>query len=57
MLEPTNDPSLFGYEIKSCPNAEYYSKHTVNLPTYPLLSIKEAKCIVRLTKQWLQNLG
>ncbi len=40
------------YEIGSCPNAEYLSKKTLNLPTHINISIKDAQRIVNFLKVW-----
>lgn len=56
VLEPGINMSDFHYKKGSCPKAEYYAKHTINLPTYPLLSVRETNLIIYSIKQWLKNL-
>ncbi len=43
------------YTKGSCQNAEYLSKHTLNLPTHINISIKDAERIVKFLKKYLIN--
>lgn len=53
VVAPTGvDLKNFGYILGSCPQAEELSKRIVNLPTCPSVSLKEAKKVVTLVKQW-----
>lgn len=40
------------YNPKKCPKAESYAKKVFNLPTYPTLTLKDAKKIVNLLKPY-----
>lgn len=54
VIVPVENPSLVGYERGSCPTAETMVTHTVNLPTYPTLSVEQAQELGRKIKRWLQ---
>jgi dTDP-4-amino-4,6-dideoxygalactose transaminase len=41
------EPSAVFYEPGSCPVAERAADHSLNLPTYPNLSLDDARCIAR----------
>ncbi len=54
-IVPVNNLSKIGYRKGSCTNAEKMSKEILNLPTYPTLSLEDAKKVVELTKIWLNT--
>lgn len=41
-----------GYQRGSCPNAEKLAQHIVNLPTYPTMTVTDAKKVVAIIKQY-----
>lgn len=55
IVMPVNDLSLVGYKKGSCPKAEVYTKTVINLPTYPTLTKKQVKSVVKIIKQWLST--
>jgi perosamine synthetase len=55
VIFPVDHLSSVFYKEKTCPNAEKISKTVINLPTYPNLSIEDAKCVISLIKQWLNT--
>jgi len=55
IVMPVKGLSLVGYKKGSCPKAEVYTKTVINLPTYPTLTKKQAKRVVKIIKQWLST--
>jgi dTDP-4-amino-4,6-dideoxygalactose transaminase len=52
---PVKDLNLVKYTKGSCPNAEHYASHMVNLPTNPTLKDYDIENVIFLLKQW-QNI-
>ena len=44
-----------GYQPGDCPNAEAVSLQTVNLPTHPKMTLKDAARVVKLVKTYLND--
>lgn len=51
-VTPAPDLEKEEYKKGSCPNAEEAASQVVNLPTYPTLTISDAKLIIRKIKEW-----
>jgi dTDP-4-amino-4,6-dideoxygalactose transaminase len=46
VLEEADSPEAGGYEMGSCPRAEFAARHLVNLPTHPRVTPRDAELIV-----------
>ncbi len=44
-----------GYTEKSCPNAEFVSKHIVNFPTHSRIELKFMKKIMSKNSEWIKS--
>ena len=53
LYAPPKTLELLGYTRGSCPNAEYFSKRIVNLPTFISLTTEDALRISSLVKKYL----
>ena len=53
VITPAKDYSLVHYKLGTCPVAEKVSPKVLNLPTYPLLTLPQAKKLVDNIKHWL----
>ena len=49
------DFEKIGYEKASCPKASYYASKIINLPTYPTMTMDDAKKVVDLLKEYASN--
>lgn len=49
------DFSKIGYEKDSCPKASYYAQKIINLPTYPTMTINDAKKVTDLLKKYVSS--
>lgn len=43
------------FEKSSCPKALYYASQVINLPTYPTMTINDAKKVVKLLKEYVSS--
>lgn len=43
------------YQKGSCPNAEYFSKRILNLPTYPTMKVEDAEKVVKLLNKYAKD--
>jgi dTDP-4-amino-4,6-dideoxygalactose transaminase len=55
VVTPVNDLSLISYNEGSCSVAEKTVKNIINLPTYPNMTINDAKKVVETVKLWLNT--
>jgi len=55
IVMPAKNLATVNYKLGSCPKAEKLSSNTINLPTYPCLTTKEALKVVQVIKQWLNT--
>ncbi|MEK7092447.1 MAG: DegT/DnrJ/EryC1/StrS family aminotransferase, partial [Patescibacteria group bacterium] len=55
VVTPRDALRCVGYKVGSCPNAEDAAKTIVNLPTYPTLSLDDAKKVVQMIKTFNLN--
>lgn len=51
-VTPKESLDCIGYVKRSCPKAEEYAQRCVNLPTYPLLPIKDVKRVIQLIERF-----
>ncbi len=51
IVTPAKDLKLLKYKTGSCPNAEKLARSTINLPTYPTLSLSQANKVTRIIKE------
>lgn len=54
-IVPVYDLYSVGYQPLTCRNAEKYSRTILNLPTYPTMTLSDAKEVVRLIKLCLNT--
>ena len=46
---------FFADKKGSCPVAEEYARTVINLPTYPMMTRRQARKVVEIIKQWLDT--
>ena len=50
-VTPSSNLSKANYKKGSCPNTEFANKHSINLPTHPLMSVEDAYRIVAIVNE------